>query len=288
MSVSSGEPAGHRSTLTGLNPSTACATDSWQYDQLTAGFRLPLQLTNSKYIQGINLSAYYNYLHVTGYDLPFRYATEVGSAGSLNALTYGFSYSRLLRQSKRDVAPRWGQSLSVNYRTTPFGGKLTAEQWGVQGNSVFPRSGKTPLPRLRGGYQEQAQGTYVFGRWCVLPARAALRQRRSDSGGQCRLPTSRCRYALVAGAVALRSAHKSRGFYDRADGQSSCGGARCIWPVTGLRNPAAYLPDYRPRCFVCVSTHSRVRNPFEAGFRTIYNLTTGQWLVQPLVIDIGF
>jgi len=32
----------------------------------------------------------------------------------------------------------------------------------------------------------------------------------------------------------------------------------------------------------------RLRTPFEAGVRTIYNLTTREWLVQPLVIDIGF
>ncbi len=32
----------------------------------------------------------------------------------------------------------------------------------------------------------------------------------------------------------------------------------------------------------------RFRTPFEAGFRTIYSITDGQWIVQPLVIDIGF
>lgn len=130
---------------------------------------MPFQLTNSKYTQNLSLSAYYNYLHVTGYDLPYRYISEVGSAGSLNALTYGFSYSRLLRQSKRDVAPRWGQTLSANYRTTPFGGQLTGEQWGIQANLFFPGLAKHHSLRLRAGYQEQARGTYQFSSIVFFP-----------------------------------------------------------------------------------------------------------------------
>jgi hypothetical protein len=70
-------------------PRDSLRTDRWQYNQLTAGFRLPLRLTQSKYAQNLNVSAYYNYQQVSGYDLPFRFLTEVGRAGSLNALTYG-------------------------------------------------------------------------------------------------------------------------------------------------------------------------------------------------------
>ncbi len=32
----------------------------------------------------------------------------------------------------------------------------------------------------------------------------------------------------------------------------------------------------------------RLRTPLEVGVRSIYNLRTNQWEVQPLVLDIGF
>ncbi len=93
-----------------IQPLDSLRSDSWQYNQLTAGFRLPLQLTNSKYSQTVNLSAFYSYLQVTGYDLPFRYATEVGIGGvaqcpdiriQLFATCFGRVSATLLRAGDR-------------------------------------------------------------------------------------------------------------------------------------------------------------------------------------------
>ncbi len=268
-------------------PVDSLRTDRWQYDQLTAGFRLPLQLTNSKYIQGLNLSAYYNYLHVTGYDLPFRYITEVGSAGSLSALTYGFSYSRLLRQSKRDVAPRWGQTFSANYRTTPFGGKLTGEQWGVQANLFFPGMAKHHSLRLRAGYQEQARATYRFSPVVFYP-RGQLYvsdDQITAASVEYRLPIADTHLTLGRWLYVQRI--KASGFYDLANGQSL---AEVRDVYNRLRGYETQRHSYQTTGLDVsfVFNALRLRSPFEAGFRTIYNLTSGQWLIQPLVIDIGF
>ncbi|AKD55371.1 TolB-like translocation protein [Spirosoma radiotolerans] len=262
-------------------------TDRWQYNQLTAGFRLPFQLTNSKYSQNLSLSAYYNYLHVTGYDLPYRYITEVGAAGSLNALTYGFSYSRLLRQSKRDVAPRWGQTLSANYRTTPFGGQLTGEQWGVQANLFFPGLAKHHSLRFRAGYQEQARGTYQFGSIVFFPrGQLYVSDDKIRAGSvEYRLPIADTHWSLGRWLYVQRI--KAGGFYDATNGQS----------LVELRDTNGRLRGYDTQRHTFQTTGLdvsfvfntlRLRTPFEAGFRTIYNVTTGQWLVQPLVLDIGF
>lgn len=268
-------------------PADSFRTDRWQYNQLTAGFRLPFQLTNSKYSQTLNLSAYYNYLHVTGYDLPYRYKTEVGSAGSLNALTYGFSYSRLLRQSKRDVAPRWGQTLSATYRTTPFGGQLTGEQWGVQTNLFFPGLAKHQSLRLRAGYQEQARGPYQFSSIVFFPrGQLYVSDDKIRAGSiEYRLPIADTHWSLGRWLYIQRI--KANGFYDVANGQF----------LDEIRDVYGRLRGYETRQHTFQTTGLdvsfvfntlRLRTPFEAGFRTIYNVTTGQWLVQPLVLDIGF
>ncbi|SOD81431.1 TolB-like translocation protein [Spirosoma fluviale] len=268
-------------------PVDSLRTDNWQYNQLTAGFRLPLQLTNSKYSHTINLSAYYNYLQVTGYDLPFRYVTEVGTAGALNALTYGFSYSHLLRQSKRDVAPRWGQTLSANYRTTPFGGQLTGEQWGVQGNLFFPGLANHHSIRLRAGYQEQARGSYRFSPIVFFP-RGQLYvsdDQITATSAEYRLPIADTHWSLGRWLYIQRI--KGGVFYDRADGQS----------VLEVRDGFNRLRGYETKQRAYQTTGFdisfvfnvlRFRTPLEAGFRTIYNLTTSEFILQPLVIDIGF
>ncbi|GAB4036164.1 TolB family protein [Spirosoma gilvum] len=267
-------------------PADSLRTDRWTYNQLTAGFRLPLQLTNSKYIQSISLSAYYNYLQVSGYDLPYRYITEIGSSGSLSALTYGFSYSHLLRQSKRDVAPRWGQTIAVNYRTTPFGGKLTAEQLGIQGNVFLPGLGKHHSLRLRAGYQLQAQGTYQFGAAVFYPrGQTYIADDQTKVGSvEYRLPIADTHWSLGRWLYIQRI--KAAGFVDGVNGQSSVE----VRDVFGrLRGYETQIHNFQTTGLDVsfVFNALRLRTSFEAGFRSIYNLTTGQWLIQPLVIDIG-
>ncbi|UFH57057.1 hypothetical protein [Spirosoma sp. KNUC1025] len=268
-------------------PLDSLRTDRWQYNQLTAGVRLPFQLTNSKYVQGMNLSAYYNYLRVTGYDLPYRYVTEVGGRGALNAITYGFSYSRLLRQSKRDVAPRWGQTLSVNYRNTPFGGSLTGEQWSVQTNLFFPGLAKHHSLRFRAGYQQQAQGTYQFGALVFYPRGQSYVGDDQIAAGsvEYRLPIADMHWSLGRWLYVQRI--KAGGFYDTAQGQSSVEVRDIYGRLRGYETQRnRYQTTGLDVSFVF--NVLRMRTSFEAGFRSIYNLTTGQWLLQPLVIDIGF
>ncbi|MBD2700306.1 hypothetical protein IC229_06655 [Spirosoma sp. BT702] len=269
-------------------PADSLRTDEWQYNQLTAGVRIPLQLTHSKYTESASLSAYYNYLQVTGYDLPLRSVTEVGSSGALQAMTYSLGYTRLLRQSKRDVAPRWGQSLSINYRNTPFGGKLTAEQWGVQANLYFPGLGRHHSLRLRGGYQQQARGeTYRFNP-VVFFTRGQLYVSDDQIGAgsvEYRLPVVDMHWSI--GRLLYVQRIKAAGFYDRAQGQSIVD----IRDIYGrLRGSETQQHTYQTTGLDVsfVFNVLRLQTPFEAGFRTIFNLGTREWLIQPLVVDIGF
>lgn len=268
-------------------PLDSLRSDRWQYNQLTAGFRLPLRLTQSKYAQSLSVSAYYNYQQVRGYDLPLRSVTEVGFAGSLNALTYGFSYARQLRQSKRDVGPRWGQAISATYRTTPFGGRLSGEQWGVQANLFFPGLGKHHSLRFRGGYQRQARGTYRFSPAVFYPrGQAYVSNDRITAGSvEYRLPLASPHWSL--GRLLYVQRIKAGGFLDGAVGQSTLE----VRDAAGLlRGTETRSRTYRTTGVDVsfVFNVLRLRTPFEAGVRTIYNLNSGEWIVQPLVIDIGF
>lgn len=268
-------------------PVDSLRSDLWQYNQLTAGFRLPLNFTQSKYSQSATASAYYNYLSVSGYDLPFRSISEVGSAGSLTAMTYGLSYQRLLRQSKRDVGPRWGQAISATYRNTPFGGRLLSEQWGIQGNLFLPGIGKHHALRLRAGYQEQSRGTYRFQPVVFYPRGqdyVSDDQIRAGSATYS-LPVTDTHWAL--GRWLYMQRIKAVGFYDFAEGRSTLEVRDIYGRLRGYEDRTRqYQTAGLDVSFVFNAL--QLRTPFEAGFRTIYNITSGRWLVQPLVIDIGF
>jgi hypothetical protein len=256
--------------------------DQWQYNQLTAGIRLPLNLTNSKYRQSMNLSAYYNYIHITGYDLPRRYITDVGFAGSLNALTYGFNYSRLLRMSSRDLLYRWGQTIAVTYRTTPFGGRLSAQQLGIQANLFFPGFAKHHSIRLRGGYQQQrATDTYRFSPLIFYPRGQSYVSDNEILAGSAEyhFPVADTHWSL--GRFVYVQRIKASAFFDAANGQSVLPTA----PTTS-RYQQSYQTTGLNVSFIFNAL--RLRTPFEVGARFIYNVTTRQPLIQPLVVDIGF
>ncbi|WP_254448527.1 BamA/TamA family outer membrane protein [Spirosoma rhododendri] len=251
-------------------PLDSLRSDRWQYNQLSAGVRLPLRLTNSAYVRSMNLSTYYNYQQVTGYDLPARYTTDVGFAGSLSALTYGFSYSQLFRQSKRDVAPRWGQALSAVYRNTPFGGRLMASQLAVLGTLYVPGFGKHHSVRLRGGYQQQGVGdTYQFSPAVFYPRGQAYitAPQLVTTSIDYRLPLADTHWSV--GRLAYVQRLKGGLFYDTAFS-------------------SAYSTQTVGADLSIVFNVLRIRTPLEAGVRTTYNTNTGAVVVSPLVIDIGF
>jgi hypothetical protein len=265
-------------------PIDSIRSDEWQYNQLTAGVRLPLNLTNSRYIQNMNLSTYYGYQQITGYDLPGRYYSDVGRNGSLSTVSYGFSYSRLLRMSKRDLIYRWGQTISVSQRTTPFGGQLRGQQFGVQANVFVPGLAKHHSIRLRGGYQIQAQlrnNTYQFSPVIFYPrGQAYVSDDKIIAGSaEYHFPVADTHWSL--GRFLYVQRIKASAFFDAANGQS-------VLPAAATTNRYERTYQTAGLNVSFIFNALRLRTPFELGARAVYNITTRQPLIQPLVVDIGF
>ncbi|WP_324675200.1 hypothetical protein [Hymenobacter sp. GOD-10R] len=255
-------------------PIDSVRSDRWQYTRLTAGARLPLNLTRSRYLQALNLGTYYSEEQVRGYNLPVRYRNEVGYGRSLHVVTYSLSYARQLIQSKRDVAPRWGQSISASWRTTPFAAGLQASQWAVQGGLYVPGLLKHHALRLSGGYQQQSRESYQFGAAVFYPrGQGYVSFDRLQTGSiEYRLPVADMHWALGRWLYVQRL--KAAAFLDVAVGQSQ-GISTQHYRTTGLD-------------LTFVFNTLRLRVPLEAGARTIYNQRSGTWEVQPLVLNIGF
>ncbi|RTQ49655.1 hypothetical protein EJV47_12620 [Hymenobacter gummosus] len=255
-------------------PLDSLLQDRWRYTRLTTGLRLPLTLTRSKYLQALTLGAYYLHEQVYDYDLPLRRRSEVGPNNPLHALQGSLSYVRQLKMSARDVGPRWGQSLLVTGRTTPFGHGLNARQLGLIGSAYFPGIGKHHSLRLRAGYQWQQQREYLFSAAVFYPRGAGYVgfDRLAVGSAEYRLPLADTHWALGRWLYVQRL--KGSAFGDVARGRN-------------LGSPTTR--DFRTAggSVSVVFNVLRLRTPLQTGVRVLRNFTTGEWQVDPLVLDIG-
>jgi hypothetical protein len=275
-------------------PLDSLRTSRWNYNQLSAGLRLPFNLTRSKYGQNLTISTYFNLLQVSDFTIPRLSLTEVGNSGMIQAMSYNLNYAALLKQSKRDVAPRFGLTLAASGRQTLPGGVLAGQLWAVQGGVFLPGIGRHHSLRLRGGYQSQPSigatataNVYQFATTLFYPR------------GQTYLSQDNLRTASIEYKLPLFDTHfsvgrwlylqrvKVAGFYDLATGSSE----RPVRDVYGRLRGFANVNQRQESVGGDVSfvfNVLRLRYPFEVGVRTIYLANTGQFVVQPLVIDIGF
>jgi hypothetical protein len=79
----------------------------------------------------------------------------------------------LLKRSRRDFLSKWGQTLSVDFYNTPYGGDFTPRQLVAQSTLFFPGLFKHHYLYTRLGYQDSFQGvetdTYVFSNRIAKP-----------------------------------------------------------------------------------------------------------------------
>lgn len=293
-----GFQTGNRRTsyFSDLTSTAKLLTDTWHYNQLTAGVRLPLVLTQSRFNQSASLSAYYGFLNVTGYKPAglLRPLNESGN-GNLHTFTYGASYSYALRQSYRDVGSRLGVALSTSFRHTPFAdatGQLRGLQWGSSINVFLPGIGKHHSLRLRGAYQYQwgladAKQLYRFQASVLYPRGAPYiaYENLTVGGADYRLPLADVHWSLTKLLYIQRI--KGNLFTDYARGSLNQLQLDNRGTITAVLPRSSY--DWTVGGDISfVFNPLRLRVPLELGLRAIYDIRRQQFLVQPLVIDIGF
>ena len=267
-------------------PLDSLRRDLWNYTQWNAGLRLPLNLTRSRYRQGLTLSANYGFLTVRDYNLPRSSFGEITN-GTLHTLNYGLNYSALLKQSKRDVAPRKGIAVSAIFRHTPFGGQFQGQLGAVAGSLYVPGIGKHHTLRLRGGYQQQwgrtdTRSLYRFAPGILYPRGAdyIAYDQLQIAGAEYHLPLLNPHWALGRWLYIQRI----RGvvFTDYAEGS-----ARIPTQNGGFRTVRGYEHTVGAD-LVFAFNPLRLRIPLEVGVRATYNVRTGEFRYEPLIIDIGF
>ncbi len=248
--------------------------DQWQYTRFSAGLRLPLNLTHSKYLQALSLGTYYLHEQVYNYNLPVRSRAETGPNQPLNGLQTTLAYVSQLKLSARGAAPRGGATFLGTWRTTPFGTGLAATQWAAQGSVFLPGLGRNDAFRLRAGYQWQDQAQYQF-----APAVSFPRGEGYVSFDRLRvfsldysLPPAFMHWQL--GRLLYVQRLRAVVYGDAAQGENLRGALGQL----NYRNVGADA--------LVLFNVLRLRTPIEAGVRAVYSTTLQQWVFEPLAFNL--
>ena len=251
--------------------------DQWQYARFTAGLRLPLNLTRSKFLEALSVGTYFLHEQVYGYDLPgagrLRY-TEAGADMPLNALQTTLSYVKQRKIPARGIAPTLGYTFLGTWRTTPFGTGLAARQWAAQGSVFLPGLWRHHALRLRAGYQWQDQLQYQFAPAVSFPRGEGYTS--FDHLGAASvdyfLPLGYPHWEL--GRLLYVQRLRATVFGDFAQGNDFRGAAAQL----SYRNVGGDV--------LVLFNVLRLRTPVEAGVRVVYRAAVRQWVVEPLAFSI--
>ncbi len=130
---------------------------TWKEQSVTAGLRIPLLLTRSKYNSSLTFSNHIGYTKVTEFrnslsgNARFPPAVVLNDTivsvyllrdyvGNNNLIFNRFRVNgfRYLKQSSRDFLPMWGQSINVDWSNTGFGSTLKGNLFAFYTQLFFP------------------------------------------------------------------------------------------------------------------------------------------------------
>jgi hypothetical protein len=156
---------GKRKTLfsKGVADTSGIKYDLIGYRDFNAGVRLPLNFSSGPYIRNINLTAQGVYTELSQLiDRPNSKKFDRHELGDFYSLRYDALFEMRLRQSLRDVAPKFGVLLQLSLRNTPFRDFFQATQTAMDANVYLPGFFKHHSIKLRANWQEDASGNYHF------------------------------------------------------------------------------------------------------------------------------
>lgn len=159
------EDLGTGFTLTRITGEITETTDqraliTWQEQSIEAGLRLPFRFINGKYQATFEVATKLGLTRTTGFSNGYnsrRYLPALIENGTVRSiyplfdypgngdLTYSnwtVSYTRLLKQSRRDINSRWGQAFYFDYSGTLPSSKVSGGIVAIAGYLFFPGLGR--------------------------------------------------------------------------------------------------------------------------------------------------
>ena len=212
---------------------------------------LPLNLTTNKYIRSITPK-----IGTTFKNIAHNNSTPDNFIdGTIQTLEYNLSMYNILKQSHRDIYPKWGQSIGLNYRNTPFGDNDLGSIKAIETVLFFPGLFRHQGIKIYSGIQKKKNEDYMFSDIVNYP-----RGFSGLSSDELFSISFNYKFPIICPDLSLSSLVylkriKLNLFYDYTDGKSD--GEKSIYRSTGVETT-----------FDC--HFLRMIIPFDLGFRTIY------------------
>lgn len=141
---------------------------TWQESALKAHLTLPLQFSGGAFSRTVELRAGTTLTHI-GHN---ENTPDDFTRGSLWSLDYLFAAAQYRRMAHRDLYPRLGQRLEINYRHSTPGSNDMGHIASVTGRFYFPGIFRHHSLSLYGGLQEHFKKNslaYAFGNMIITP-----------------------------------------------------------------------------------------------------------------------
>jgi hypothetical protein len=151
----------------GVHTDTAGNQNPYKYHELNVAtvISVPLSRNARSWFMGIRPSAGYSYKYLRmdpEEELRFR-------KDYFHSLDYRVFIYAQSRRSYRDLQPRWGQLLQLNYSFTPFEADTGSSIFAANGLLYFPGIFRHHGFRLYGGYQQRHVELYRYGNLVNFP-----------------------------------------------------------------------------------------------------------------------
>jgi len=130
----------------------------WNETGITTGLRVPLNLTKSKFSTKISFGDHIGYNRVSNFTNTvddMRYSYSLQANGDLISNSFSFSLTNFLKRPKRNIRSRWGQTLFLDWSSTPFGGDYDAGITSITSQLYFPGFFKHHSINFLGAFQSR-------------------------------------------------------------------------------------------------------------------------------------
>jgi len=138
---------------------------TWNENKVELAISVPLHYNYGKYFCGLQPEIDPNFIEYN-----HNATTDPGLiSGTIKSLGYRLYAYNYLKSNARDIAPRWGQTLDLNFRHTPFGDNNLGTIGSVESMLYFPGIARHHSLRIYGAWQKRQSSDYTYANLINFP-----------------------------------------------------------------------------------------------------------------------
>lgn len=122
------------------------------------GISQPLSFIHNNFLRGINAGVFTNYISINhNSNTPSDFIQ-----GKIQTMEYRLIAYNQIKSVERDIRPRWGQSVELNYKNTPFGNNNLGSLFSGEANILIPGIVRHHSFMIYAGFQLKNPSEFSF------------------------------------------------------------------------------------------------------------------------------